>query len=78
MMESEIVHDFVTVRCSYEEIYILLQCVAETRDHRSEGDVGAIIGVTRARLGTVADELSRIKQRMVDLGRSRETDPPIK
>jgi hypothetical protein len=55
----------VTLSLTVEDVYTLLQCVAEIRDTRSEGDIEAIIGVKREQLAAFAGELNKIKQAML-------------
>jgi hypothetical protein len=53
-----------TIQFAYKEIYTLLQCAAETRDYRSDGDVEAIIGTTKSELSILTDKLANLKNMM--------------
>jgi hypothetical protein len=52
-----------TLALTYDEVYTLLQCVAET-DRLDESETAAIMNKTRAQLEALADELNDIKKAM--------------
>jgi hypothetical protein len=55
----------ITLSLTDDDVYTLLQCVAEVRDSRSEGDIEAIIGVKKECLNDLASELNKIKKAML-------------
>jgi hypothetical protein len=64
MKQNDICKTEVNLSLSYEEVYILLQCVAEMRDTRTDADIEAITGVDRSRLVSIAKELNNLKNAM--------------
>ena len=52
-----------TLSLTYDEVYTLLQCVAEA-DRLDESETAAIMNKTKAQLDALADELNAVKKAM--------------
>jgi hypothetical protein len=48
----------------YDEVYTILQCIAQVRDFASDTDIEAIIGLTRKELSSILDEVFSLKEKM--------------
>ena len=54
----------VNFELKYKDLYTILQCVVEMHDFRSEGDIEAILGMTKEELASFAEELRSIETKM--------------
>jgi hypothetical protein len=57
-------NNIVSISFTYEELFIILNCVAEADDRLSDVDVTEILGVERAQLKEIRRELRAIKLAM--------------
>jgi len=64
MMELEIKRQRAILELGFEEVYILLQCVAEAEQRMSDGDVEAIIGISKEQLKEIGNTLNELKKKM--------------
>ncbi len=64
MKANSINREIADIALSYDEVYTVLQCVANTRDSLDDNDTETIIGTTKSDLRQIAIALNKIKNDM--------------
>jgi hypothetical protein len=64
MKELDIQREQATLTLSFDEVYALVQCITETHDRLSDGDLQAIVGLSKEQLYNFGEAFNTLKIKM--------------